>query len=912
MLRESPSQADAAERLNLDSQMARDLGLDSLSLTELLSRVEEEFQVSLPDDALLAETPRALLALVERARGRPTLTTAAPTPMPGESEQRIPSGAVTLPQVLEWHLQAHPERLHILLYGDGETPEPISYAELWRGAKQVSSSLQERQVQPGDRVALMLPTGKGYFFSFFGILLAGAIPVPIYPPTRPSQLEEHLRRHGRILANAGTRVLITVPEARKLAHLLGSQSGRLQHILDWEALMTIGREAAPVERAAGNIAFLQYTSGSTGDPKGVSLTHAHLLANIRAMGEATGARPSDVFVSWLPLYHDMGLIGAWLGSLYYAIPLIAMSPLHFLTRPVRWLRTISQHRGTLSASPNFGYELCLTKIREEELEGLDLNSWRWAFNGAEPVNARTLERFTRRFAPYGFHANALAPVYGLAEAAVGLAFPPANRGPLVDRILRTPLMETGRAIPAKDRATDVLSLVACGHPLKGYRIRVVDAAGDPLPERSEGRLEFQGPSATHGYFDNPQATRKLIRDGWLDTGDRGYLADGDLYVTGRIKEMIVRGGRNIWPYELEETIADVPGIRRGCVAAFAGADPRSGTERLVILAETRETEPQALERLQSAIRSKLSDRLEIVPDEIVLAPPHTVLKTSSGKIRRTALRARYEQGRIGQKPRPVLSQILRIFLSGVGLKLQQGLRQVPETLYAGWAWLIFCFLVPPVWLGVMLLPRRAWRWSSIRFAIRLLRMLTGMPLLVTGRRNLPPAGRSCIWVANHASYLDPLLLIEILPGEPLFIAKRELEGRFFARLFLQRLGTLFVERFDTRRSAVAAEAFAPRLRAGESLVFFPEGTFHQEPGLLAFRSGAFLAAAEASVPIIPIALRGTRRLLPANIWKPRRARLEAVITRRLQPEGAGWEAAVRLREQTRREILRELDEPDLG
>ncbi|MEN8179240.1 MAG: AMP-binding protein [Pseudomonadota bacterium] len=912
LLRESPSHAQAADHLSLDSGMDRDLGLDSLSRTELLTRVEDEFGVSLPDHALLAESPRALLELINTARGVPQTSAAEPTPMPGGSRQQAPDHATTLIQALDWHLQTHPERMHILLYGDSDEPEPINYAELWQGASRVSGGLLERGVQAGDRVAIMLPTGWGYFFSFFGILLAGAVPVPIYPPTRPSQLEEHLRRHGRILANAGAQLLITVPEAQGVARLLKAQAGTLRHILGWEDLANVETERTPVARTAGNIAFLQYTSGSTGDPKGVMLTHAQLLANIRAMGEAVGASSSDVFVSWLPLYHDMGLIGAWLGSLYYGMPLVVMSPLRFLTRPSRWLRAIQQHQGSLSAAPNFGYELCLSKIRPEEIEGLDLSSWRWAFNGAEPVSATTLERFGQRFTPYGFRSTAQAPVYGLAEAAVGLAFPPPERGPRIDRIRREPFMTAGEATPAPGSETDSLSLVACGRPLKGYKVRVVNANGQTLPERHEGRLEFQGPSATHGYFNNPQATQNLIHDGWLDTGDRGYLAAGDIYVTGRIKEMIVRGGRNIWPYELEQAVAGVPGIRRGCVAVFPSADPASGTERLVILAETRETESQALQRLRAAVRAQVSDLLGIAPDEIILAPPHTVLKTSSGKIRRAALRTLYEQGRLHQGPRGVPWQVLRILLSSARLGLLRSARRMTETLYAGWAWLIFYILVPPVWLSVVLLPRIGWRWSVIRLAIRILRRLIGVSLRVEGLQNRPAPDQPCVWVANHASYLDSLILIDALPGDPAYVAKQELKEGFFSGIFLQRLETLFIERFDTRRSALGAETFAPRLRAGQSLVFFPEGTFQREPGLLAFRSGAFLAATEAGAPVVPVTIKGTRKLLPAGVWKPRRVQLEAVMAQALLPDGSGWSTAVRLREDVRRVILRELDEPDLG
>ena len=244
--------------------------------------------------------------------------------------------------------------------------------------------------------------------------------------------------------------------------------------------------------APDDIALLQYTSGSTGDPKGVILTHRHLLANIRAMGAAEAPTPSDVFVSWLPLYHDMGLIGAWLAGLYHGFPLAVMSPLAFLARPARWLRAIHEQRGTLSASPNFGYELCLRHVSEAELTGVDLSSWRLAFDGSEPVSAGTIRRFTGRFAPYGLRREAMTPAYGLAEAGVGLTFPPLGRGPVIDAIDRGALARRGRAVPAAAGDRGTLQLVSCGRPLPGYQLRVVDTRARGWPSAARGGWSSPG------------------------------------------------------------------------------------------------------------------------------------------------------------------------------------------------------------------------------------------------------------------------------------------------------------------------------------------------------------------------------------------------------------------------------------
>ena len=493
-------------------------------------------------------------------------------------------------------MRAHPTKLHVQLYGEGDTTEDITYFDLKQGALAIAAGLAAHRLEPDQTVAIMLPTGKDYLFTFFGILIVGGIPVPIYPPARLSQIEDHLRRHAGILANSQARLLITIPEAKPLSLLLRARADDLRAVVTPADLAAHAAAAQPIARTASDLAFLQYTSGSTGNPKGVSLTHANLLANVRAMGTALRVGAEDVFVSWLPLYHDMGLIGAWLGTLYYGLPLALMSPLAFLAQPSRWLWAIHRHRATLSAAPNFAYDLCARKLQDQELEGLDLSSWRVAFNGAEPVSADTVDAFASRFAAYGLPREAIMPVYGLAESAVGLTFPPLNRGALIDVIKREPLMHTGNAVPAETGDSSALRVVSCGRPLPGYEVRIVDSTGREVGDRIEGRLEFKGPSATSGYFRNPEQTRKLFHGDWLDSGDFGYVVNGEIYITGRVKDVIIRGGRNIHPYDLEQAVGNIPGIRRGCVAVFGNPDPATGTERLVVLAETRETDPQARAR----------------------------------------------------------------------------------------------------------------------------------------------------------------------------------------------------------------------------------------------------------------------------------------------------------------------------
>ncbi|HSG05673.1 MAG TPA: AMP-binding protein, partial [Nitrospiria bacterium] len=344
-----------------------------------------------------------------------------------------------------------------------------------------------------------------------------------------------------------------------------------------------------------------------------------------------------------------------------AILLVLMSPLTFLARPERWLWAIHRYRGTLSSAPNFAYELCLRKIDDTDIEGLDLSSWRMALNGAEAVSPETILGFTRRFEKYGFRPETMAPVYGLAESTVGLTFPPPGRRPMIDRINRQTFMRSGYAMPVEgEEDSEVLRFVACGQPLPGHQMRIVDATGHEAGERQEGRLEFKGPSATSGYFRNPAETRRLFHGEWLDSGDLGYMVGGDVFITGRVKDIIIRAGRTIYPHELEEAIGNIPEVRKGCVAVFGSTDPVSQTERLVLVAETRETDAGALETLRGRINTEAVNLVGTPPDDIVLVPPHTVPKTSSGKIRRTASRDLYEQAKLTGRPRSVWRQYLRL------------------------------------------------------------------------------------------------------------------------------------------------------------------------------------------------------------------------------------------------------------
>jgi len=920
-------------KVALDSSLGSELGLDSLSRAELLGRLEARFGVTLPDRVLReAESPRDLLRAVSQAVSRVvsrgsarassrTKPTEEPTPpdlgddrtedLSGESPW--PEQAATLLEVLDWHAERHPDRRHILYLerGPGEgAEEALTYGGLRERSRRAAAALQSLGLEPSQSVGLMLPSGLDYFAAFVGILRAGGVPVPLYPPMRRSQIEDHLERQTAILDNAQVRVLVTFDEVKALARLVQARVPTLERVVTTDALTGNPADLRPARVRGDDTAFLQYTSGSTGLPKGVILTHANLLANLRAMGRVADLQPDDVLVSWLPLYHDMGLIGAWMGTLYFGIPLVLMSPLAFLSRPARWLWAIHHYRGTISAAPNFAYELCLKKISDDELTGLDLSSWRIALNGAEPVSPRSIERFPERFGPWGFRAETLMPVYGLAESSLGVAFTSPAGKPRIDAVDRKELLTHRRAVRVDDRtgersetAERPLRFVSCGRPIPDHEVRFVGPDGEELEERQEGRLQFRGPSATSGYFRNPQATADLFEDGWLDSGDLGYLADGEIFLTGRSKDLIIRAGRNIYPQEVEDAVGDLDGVRKGCVAVFASRDEELGTERLVVLAETRlEDDPEhrdERDELRRRIEQTAMDLVGTDPDEVVLVAPRTVPKTSSGKLRRSAARELYEQGKLDAPRRAVWWQVVRLAFSAAVPLLRSYGRRVRAWLYAVWFWGLFVLLAGPVWLTVWALPTRPLRRRFIRSMARLMARLTGTGLRVEGSEHLEGSPPRVI-ISNHVSYLDGFVLTAVLPPNGAYLVKGELRDNPFARIFLQRVGFLLVERFDPKKAEEASGEALAAVERGDDLVIFPEGTFDHSGRLLPFRMGAFVVAARTGTPLVPVVLRGTRRKMQGRF--PRSGDVSVVVCPPVSPKGKTWADAVALREAVREVI----------
>ena len=507
------------------------------------------------------------------------------------------------------------------------------YQDVLRRAQKTAAALQARGLRRGDRVALILSTSIEFFDSLLGVQLAGGVPAALYPPFRLGKLDEYFSRLRKMLTKIGARYLITEGRIRKLLGpgVVGVES--LREVLDAKDLQTGGGRWQPVDVDPEQPAFLQFSSGTTVEPKAVMVTHTNLLANLTMMQECLAYRGEDEIdsgcVCWLPLYHDMGLVGCVYLGMYYPGTVTYMGPDTFLARPAIWLRTLSRYQSAISPAPHFAYSLCATKIKDEEMDGVDLSRWRAALNGAEPIESDGIRRFTERFARWGFQATAMTPVYGLAEAGLGVTFTGLDDLPRFTEFSREGLWNGGAAHPGAGRR-----IASVGRQLPGVEVAIFDDLEQLVPEGGVGRIWVKGPSITKGYWESPELTANMIHGDWLDTGDLGFFYEGELYIAGRAKDLIIIRGRNYAPQEMEELLLDVEGVRKGCVAAVSTLIEGEG-EQLIMLAEKDPRSKRPEEEVRAEISHCILKGLSLKPRDVELLEPGTLPRTSSGKLRRS-------------------------------------------------------------------------------------------------------------------------------------------------------------------------------------------------------------------------------------------------------------------------------------
>lgn len=559
---------------------------------------------------------------------------------------------VTLISLIEGAAQ-YDGRGYTFLGNDGKSTQLSerfwSFAALRQEAERRGRYFRSLGLEKGDRLAMIVPEGEDFVLNFFGAVMAGVVPVPMYPPLALGKLDSYIDSAARVLTTSGAKMLLTTKQVSPIVWSLVSRVAGLKDLLLTEKVRDhddskVNARLDELRITGADPCFLQFTSGSTSDPKGVVVTHANLCANAKAI-MVDGLKSDgnvDKGVSWLPLYHDMGLIGFVIAPLYNGTPVVFLPTLAFVKRPGIWMETVSKYQGTITFAPNFAFGLATKRVSETTKASLKLSQLRVLGCGAEPINAKTMRTFVETFAPCGFSPNALMPCYGMAEATLAIAFDDLSRPMTSVRIDR----ETYESEKVAKKATDgkeAIELVSVGRSFAGHEVGIQGPGGELLPAGEVGEIVFRGPSVTAGYFQNEEATKALLEGGWLHTGDLGFVLDGELYISGRKKDLIILNGRNYYPQAIEWEVEQVEGTRKGNAVAFAVRG--ENTEELVVVAETKVADKA---KLAEAIKRHLQTSLGLTAKEVVLVGSGALPKTSSGKLQRQKTKHQYESGELGR------------------------------------------------------------------------------------------------------------------------------------------------------------------------------------------------------------------------------------------------------------------------
>ncbi len=523
------------------------------------------------------------------------------------------------------------ERGFVFVRPDG-TERFCSFHDIHAETSRRGAQLAAQGLAKGDRLALVIPEGDEFVLSFLGAIVAGIVPVPMYPQLSFKNVESYHDTVAHIARASGAKALLTTEGTRSFVEPAVKKAADVRKLLTVEELGQV-KDTGPTGRLIepSDMAFLQFTSGSTSRPKGVMVTHGNLAANSEAfMIHGLGKDSSfDKGVSWLPLYHDMGLIGFVIGPLFTDIPVVFLPTASFVRSPRVWLDTIHKHRGTITYAPNFAYALVTKRLKEKDVLALDLSCMRITGCGAEPIQAETLREFSKKLAPAGFKPESLIPSYGMAEATLAITFARHGHGMHSDRVDSKGIQAHVARHSESGGEDGTQEIVSCGRPFPGHEVAIVGDDGNPLPERRIGQIMTRGASITSGYYNEPELTAQSFKDGWLLTGDLGYLAAGELYICGRLKDIIIIRGRNFYPQDIEWVVSELPGVRRGNVVAF-GVDV-GGEEQLVVCAEAFQADAAGL---TEAIAAAVTGQLGLSVHRIEIVPQGTLPRTSSGKPQR--------------------------------------------------------------------------------------------------------------------------------------------------------------------------------------------------------------------------------------------------------------------------------------
>ncbi len=783
----------AAANLKPTSSFERDLGLASLDLVELMVRCEAKLEMELPDEiAEQADTPAGWAKAIQQGTQEKSAESVYRIVPPSGSIAPEPVTAQTLVDALRWHAEHTPGKtqVHLLEAGAGRG---VTCGQILDVAETVARGLLAQGVERGAPVAILLPNGEDFLYAYFGVILAGAVPMPLFPPADVTRLCEYMERQSNLLRKAGARFLISFEQVRSLARMLRVRVPGVAGVAQVRTLREMGQRTHKRLPQPYETALLQFTSGSTGEPKAVPLTHTNLLSNIRAIGKRVGVNGHDALVSWLPLSSDLGLVGCWLFSLYYGIPLTLLSPKEFFERPETWFWAIHDSRGTLSAAPNFAYEMCARKMPMSAVEGVDLSCWRMAVNAGEAIQRETVERFTRRFSTIGLREDAMAPGYGLAEAGVALAL----------------------SEPGEGARCDADGFYSVGKALDCAEIRIKD-----------GHVQFRAAS---------QSSAGRGEDGWTDTGDLGYIHDGCLTMTGRTKDVIVRKGRTMSPQQIEAAAMQAVGVRAGSAAAIGVRDAASGSERLVVIVESIAETSSDQRRVGEGVRSSVEAALGEPPDEVFVITPGTLPKTQNGKLRRGEAIAHYQQRCLGREGRSATVEMAALWQQNFGALAASGVKRALRNATQKLRFNAARAVARVGGAMIRVFGKPDWTAGFARTALS----LAGRHAVMEG--TLPTTG--CLVVANRCGHPDPVALAACMERRVTLAGGEALNGVLGASESLLRSSVA-----NTHAEMVAA------LRRGDVVVLFPDAPVGVAAERCRFRLPALRAAQETGAPVVPLAM----------------------------------------------------------
>jgi fatty-acyl-CoA synthase len=550
----------------------------------------------------------------------------------------------TFPERLKALHSRTPERVAVYLQFSGRQDLPITYDQLTRGASTYARALAREGIQPGEVVVLILQHGEDLIYSFFGAILHGAIPAIMPFLTEKLSPERYRADLSALISVTKPSSIVTYPEFETEVRAALQNGDPVRSVIVTDCVepqvdMDFNALTGSTRRS-DDIVLLQHSSGTTGLQKGVALSHQSVFNQLDAYGRVLALDDRDVVVSWLPLYHDMGLIAGFLLPILSGIPLVLMSPFDWVRAPYKLMQSVSNYHGTLTWLPNFAYNFCAQKVRDRHIEGVDLSSWRAVINCSEPVRWESHQAFYERFKNHGLRLDALQTSYAMAENVFGVTQSKLGSVPAAEEIDREAFMSERVAKDPSDGRSS-MKMISSGHPLENVRVKIIDEEGSELSERVIGEIAIQSDCMLTGYYNRPDLTEKAFRDGWYLTGDYGYMNNGEVFVSGRKKDMIIVGGKNVYPQDLEALTYELAGVHSGRSVAFGMFDEMQGTEEVVIISEVDSEDTTEHQRIADAIRQHVTRNSAIALRYVKVVGPRWILKTSSGKTARGANKEKF-------------------------------------------------------------------------------------------------------------------------------------------------------------------------------------------------------------------------------------------------------------------------------